>query len=96
MLESEFKAWFKNEIRESIPHVKMYEPKTHTRSAPDLIILGTGEWVVIEFKRAKDADRQPNQDYIMDVLGGMGHAYFAHPDNAEEVLNGLERLFSTF
>ena len=96
MLESKFKSDFKNDIRVRIPHVKMFEPKTHTRGAPDLIILGPGCWAVVEFKRFEDADRQPGQEDTIDILGEMGFAYFAFPENAEEVLNGLERLFPTY
>jgi len=96
MLESKFKAWFKDEVKRRIPHVKMYEPKTNRRSRPDLVILGYGIWAAIEFKREEDASRQPNQELEMYALEEMGAAYFVHPDNAEEVLRGLEVLFPPF
>lgn len=96
MLESSFKADFKKEVARRLPHVQMYEPKTHTRSAPDLIILGWGTWAVCEFKRDRDADEQPNQDRTIKILSEMGRAEFVYPDNVEEVLRGLEDLFSPF
>jgi hypothetical protein len=95
MLESRFKADFKDAVTKRIPHVKMYEPKTNRRARPDLIILGLGVWAAIEFKREEGASRQPNQERHMSELGEMGFAYFAYPDNEEEVLRGLERLFRT-
>ena len=96
MLESRFKADFKDSVKWRIPYVKMYEPKTNRRSRPDLIILGPGTWAAIEFKRKEDASRQPNQEWEMDKLREMGAAYFVHPDNAEEVLRGSENLFPPF
>lgn len=96
MLESKLKAEFKSEVKRRLPFVKMYEPKTQTRSGPDLIILGPGTWAVFEFKRDRDSDEQPNQDFTIDYLSTMGLAEFVYPDNVEEVLNGLEDLFPPF
>lgn len=96
MLESELKRDFKNKVKCRLPHVKMYEPKTHTRSAPDLIILGWGIWAAFEFKRDRDSDEQPNQDFTIEILSEMGRAEFVYPDNVEEVLCGLEDLFPPF
>lgn len=97
MLESRLKADFKAEVKRRIPHVKMYEPKTHTRAAPDLIILGTGAiWWAGEFKKDRDSDEQPNQDSTINYLNDIGYADFVYPDNAEEVLRGLERLFEAY
>jgi len=97
MLESGLKKAFKADVKRRLPHVKMYEPKTHSRSAPDLIILGPAAiWWAGEFKRDRDSDEQPNQDYTIDQLNEMGYAEFVYPDNAEEVLNGLEDLFPPF
>lgn len=93
MRESELKRWFKGEVKKRIRYVKMYEPKTFNRGAPDLIILGIGAWATCEFKKDEDADYQPNQDYTTELLNEMGFARFVEPDNAEEVLYELERLF---
>jgi len=96
-LESEMKADFKDEVEDRLPHVKMFEPKTPPRSDPDLIILGpgpgVGNWAAFDFKRSRDASHQPNQDFKIDYLDTMGWAQFVYPDNTEEILDGLERLF---
>ena len=96
MLESKLKADFKDEVKRCIPHVRMYEPKTHTRSDPDLIILGPGSWWAGEFKRDRGSDEQPNQDSTINYLNEIGYAEFVYPDNFEEVLDGLEGLFPAF
>jgi len=97
MLESKLKADFKREVKRRLSYLKMYEPKTHTRSSPDLIILGPGAiWWAGEFKKDRDADEQPNQLREIEELNRMGYAEFVYPDNFEEVLRGLEDLFPSF
>ena len=97
MLESELKAWFMSQVRERIPHVEMHEPKTIRRGKPDLYVLGPGAgpgaWAAFDFKADRGADHQPNQDFVIDYLDDMAWAEFVYPDNAEEILDGLERLF---
>lgn len=68
-------------------------PKNPLRSRPDTVILGKGAWATLEFKRSKDADHQPNQDYHILRLNKMGYAAFVYPENSEEVFGELERLF---
>lgn len=92
MRESKFKSWFKGEVKSRISHVRMYEPKTWKRGDPDLIILGLCMWAALEFKKEEGADRQPNQEYKTDYLNSIGYARFVEPENAEEVLDDLERL----
>lgn len=96
MLESKFKSDLKKEIARRLPHVKIYETSTNRRNRPDLIVLGPWRWAALELKREEDATRQPNQERHMNELGEMGLSCFTHPDNAEEVLRGLEELFSPF
>lgn len=101
MLESNLKKWFKDQLDLRINYwlrirdqaLYLIEPKTHKRSAPDLIILGPGAWAAIEFKRGKDGSFRPNQLYNIRKLNGMGYANFVDPENAEEVLDELEELF---
>lgn len=99
MLESEIKADFKQCIKDNIFYgdmVHLVEPKTYQRSEPDLYILGHGrKWAAIEFKTAVDADRQPQQDRRMAILNHMSFARFVYPDNAVEVLDELEKLFTS-
>jgi hypothetical protein len=96
MLESELKSWFKGEVKRRCGSVKMIEPKSPPRSDPDLIILGRGAWAAFDFKRNRGAEFQPNQDLTMEFLDDIGWGEFVYPDNAEEVLNGLEDLFPPF
>ena len=96
MLESKFKAWFKRELLLRCPQLDeldLIEPSTHTRTHPDLLVLGDVVWAALEFKRDADSSFQPNQEYNVDRLSRKGFAAFVYPENAEEVLYGLEKLF---
>ena len=97
MLESEFKSHTKDRIRERLPNIDLdfIESKTITRSKPDLFIIGFHAWAALEFKRSKNAPKQPNQAYTIERLGVKGYASFVYPENLEEVLDDLERLFTS-
>lgn len=95
MRESKFKSDFKDEVKKRFPNVKQYEPKTHRRKSPDLILLGPGAWATLEFKKEENADQQPNQDLETEELDLMGYARIVDPTMKEEVLNDLERLFTS-
>jgi hypothetical protein len=99
MLESEIKAEFKKRIKNNFfigDEVHLVEPKTFTRSDPDLYILGYGgRWAAVEFKTSEDADLQPNQERRMAILNDMSYARFVYPENVVEVLDELEELFTS-
>ena len=71
------------------------EPNTRKRSLPDIFVIGPSYWAALEFKRSGDANHQPNQDWHIQRLNEKGYAVFVEPSNAEEVLNDLERLFTS-
>jgi len=96
MLEAEFKVHVKQKIKDRFPNLDLDFIDTNPfyfRSVPDLIILGPNVWAALEFKRSEHASHQPNQDYFVSRLNRKGYASFIFPENMEEVLNDLERLF---
>lgn len=96
MLESNFKREFKKEILlrcPSLTEFDLIEPDTYGRSRSDLVILGDGCWAALEFKKEENASRQPNQEWNTERLSKKGYSKFVDPDNAEEVLSELEKLF---
>ena len=80
-------------VKDRLPQAEMYEPKTHRRSSPDLIILVPGGWAALEFKRDEDAEEQANQSLVIDRLSAKGYAKIVYPVTALEVLDELENLF---
>ena len=97
MLESEFKKLVKQRIKYRFASLVLdfIEPLGHNRSMPDLIILGPRVWAALEFKRAKDSPLRPNQLYHVMRMKEKGYATFIFPENLEEVLDELERLFTS-
>ena len=98
-LESEFKKDFlfrlKNQmLLRQIP-IKFIHTRPHHRSFPDVIVLCGKKWAGLEFKRSANASAQPNQSFYVDLFDEMSFARFVYPDNAEDVLNDLERLFTS-
>ena len=99
MLESKFKKAFLQDLQSRmIPHgfeldfIKVDPPP---RSYPDCLVLGPRYWAALEFKRETDASQQPNQGHHVKRLNDKGYSSFVYPENAEVVLNELERLFTT-
>jgi len=77
-------------------HLDYIWPRAYARSQPDLVILGPNHvWAALEFKESKNAHRQPNQEYYVTRLNEKGFSRFVYPENAEEVLDDLEELFTS-
>jgi hypothetical protein len=98
MLEKIFVKHFRYALQERMgeTHLDYIYPRPYTRSKPDLVILGPNHlWAALEFKESKNANRQPNQEYYIERLNENGYARFVYPENAEEVLDELEELFTS-
>lgn len=97
MLEASFKVKAKQEIMKRFPDLDLdfINSGINDRSMPDLFIIGPNFWAALEFKRKKHSSHRPNQDHHIARLNKKGYATFVYPENLEEVLNGLEELFSS-
>ena len=98
MLESKFKAQLIERIEQEFPDMDLdfIRPKSYDRSKPDIIILGpSGLWAALEVKRAWDSPYQPNQEPTIERMSKKGYAKFVFPENLSEVLDDLERLFTS-
>lgn len=71
------------------------DPNATHQGIPDLLILFNEKWAMLEVKGALDARRQPNQEYWIDFYNGLAFASFICPEIEEEVLDGLQRSFSS-
>lgn len=93
MLEADFKTRTLQKLKERVPY-DLYIYVSNTRSYPDTVILGRNNtWAALEFKKSANAARQPNQGRHIGLLAEMGYASFVYPENSEEILDELERLF---
>lgn len=96
MKENEFQRKLKNELKERFPGCIIYktDPK-QLQGSPDLLVLYGSKWAALEVKRSEKERRKPrpNQELRVERMNEMSYASFVFPENKEEVLNDLERLF---
>ena len=94
MIESNFQRAVKKEIKERFPDCIIFKTDaTQIQGIPDLMILYEDKWAALEVKKDANASHRPNQDYYVKQMNEMSFASFIYPENKEEVMNDLERLF---
>ena len=92
--ESAFQGKLIKELQERFPGcVVLKNDPNYIQGIPDLLVLYRSRWAALECKRGGKESRQPNQEYYVDKLNGMGFAAFIFPENREEVLHDLEEAF---
>lgn len=93
-LESKFQKELMDEIREQYPGcVILKNDSSYIQGFPDWTILYKDRWAVLEAKRERGAKKQPNQEYYVGKLDEMSFSRFVYPENKDEVLEDLERVF---
>ena len=60
---------------------------------PDLIILFSYMWAMLEVKLSEESYVRPNQVHYVRLLNSMSFASFINPDNEENVLYDLQCAF---
>ena len=94
--ESAFVTKFLDKIRKRYPEaIIMKNDANQIQGFPDWDIKHMDKWVSLEFKRSKNASKQPNQAYWVDTLNKMSYASFVYPENEEEVLYEIQRVFES-
>lgn len=93
-LESKFQAELIKELEELFKGcVILKNDEQYIQGFPDLLILYKKYWAALECKRYEDATHQPNQDYYVELLGGMSYAAFIYPENKEVIIDELQNAF---
>ena len=94
-LESAFQKELIDEIRSKYPGcVILKNDSSYIQGFPDWTIFYKDKWAVLEAKRDKNANKQPNQEYYVNQLNDMSFSRFVYPENKEEVMRDLDRLFN--
>lgn len=63
----------------------------YLQGIPDLTILYGNRWATLEVKRSAKEHHQPNQDYYVELLNGMGYSAFIFPENEEDIFGEIQR-----
>ena len=92
-LESGFQDRLITEIKEMFPGCMVFK-MDQIQGIPDLLILYGKRWASLENKKSLTAKRQPNQEYYVDLMNRMSFSRFICPENKEEVLSELQKVFS--
>lgn len=95
MRESKFQSDLKKELQKIFPGCEVWkmDPTINKQGIPDLLILFKNKWALLECKNTKTAKHRPNQDYYIEKLGKMSFARFIYPENKEEVIRDLQKIF---
>lgn len=94
MLENKFKTNLIKAIKARFPgsYVFHLDPN-ELQGAPDLLVLYENKWAALEGKKNSKATLRPNQQHYVDLFDKMSFAKIIFPENAEEVLDEMERAF---
>lgn len=94
MSEAKYQRHLKAVLENTFPDcVVLKNDPEHFQGLPDLLILFYDKWAALEVKVSRDAHRQPNQQYYIDMFDQMSFAAFIYPENEEEIINELREAF---
>lgn len=95
MKENEYQKGLKKRIKQRFPDSIIFKTDpSQLQGCPDLLILNNDKWASLEVKASMKATHRPNQDYRVQQMNEMSFASYIYPENEEEVLNAMERLFA--
>jgi len=91
-LESGFQDKLIKELKELFPGCMTFKME-QKQGIPDLLVLYKNMWASLECKKSANAKRQPNQEYYVGLMNNMSFARFICPENKNEVLSDLRKVF---
>lgn len=96
MTEAQYQAKLIKKIKVRFPGcVIVKNDPNYQQGFPDWTIFYGPKWGTLEVKKEKGASTQPNQEYFVDLLNGMGFSAFIFPENEEEVLREMAHAFAS-
>lgn len=94
MLENKFQSNLIKEIKKLFPDcIVLKNDSSYIQGIPDLLILYKNKWASLEVKKSATASHRPNQNYYVEKMNKMSFSRFIFPENKDEVLEDLARLF---
>lgn len=93
-LENQFQAKLIKELKEKFDGCLVIKlDPNYIQGLPDLLVLCNNKWAALECKKQATAHKQPNQEYYVNLMNKMSFSRFIYPENKEEVIDELSRLF---
>lgn len=93
--ESKFQKDLIDEIKKKYPGcIAIKNDSGYIQGFPDWTILYGKKWAVLEAKREEKAKKQPNQEHYVNQLDEMSFSRFVYPENKEQVLRELDKIFA--
>ena len=94
MLENRFKTNLIHDLKNLFPGcMVVHLDPNEIQGIPDLLVLYKDKWAALEGKKTANASVRPNQSYYVNKMNDMSYAAFVYPENKEEVLYEISRVF---
>lgn len=94
MRENKFQSNLKKELKERYPGCVVTKLDANDiQGIPDLLILYKDKWATLENKKTSKSSKQPNQEYYVNKMNDMSFSKFIYPENKDEVLKELDKVF---
>ena len=94
MLENRFKTKLIQDLKNLFPGcIVVHLDPNEIQGIPDLLVLYKDKWAALEGKKTANASVRPNQSYYVNKMDDMSYASFVYPENKEEVLYEISRVF---
>ena len=95
-LENRYQAALIKKLKERFPGcVVLKNDPNYIQGIPDLSIFYEDKWATLECKKSANEKPRPNQPEYVDRMNKMSLSSFIYPENEEEVLDEMERVFSS-
>lgn len=92
--ESKFQKVLIEKLKDRFPGcIVLKNDANYIQGIPDLLVLWKKCWAALECKKDEKSHHQPNQEYYVEQMNGMSFASFIFPENCEEILDELSRVF---
>ena len=96
MLENRFKTNLIQDLKNLFPGcIVVHLDPNEIQGIPDLLVLYKDKWAALEGKKTANASVRPNQSYYVNKMNDMSYAAFVYPENKEEVLYEISRVFQS-
>ena len=96
MLENRFKTNLIQDLKNLFPGcIVVHLDPNEIQGIPDLLVLYKDKWAALEGKKTANASVRPNQSYYVNKMNDMSYAAFVYPENMEEVLYEISRVFQS-